>query len=246
MNMEIVNSTAILMHHQFFFHRRLGWTVNTLFSNKRWRCIKIDASGFLLKEEEPSGLFPPWCSFKLFSAKMHCQFFFRKEAPSGFFLIPTCCLLHVGASQKRLIILALNHYGNDTVLLFPQLPFLLCLLFFDALSHHIHVFLFVSVTSAAEMASHDETATPDQPARWSFSFELPSQLSTPIFPTHAKINYILGSTGLFRPWEWQIKRICPPKGPVACWEPLALITYYRTPSKSNSNQNSPPKQYHPP
>jgi len=58
------------------------------------------------------------------------------------------------------------HYTDDTVLLFAQLPFLLCLLFFDALSHHVHVFLFlfVSVDFEVEMASHDETATPDQPA----------------------------------------------------------------------------------
>jgi len=59
------------------------------------------------------------------------------------------------------------HYADDTVLLFPQLPFLLCLLFFDALSHHLHVFLFlfVSVNFEVKMASHDETATPDQPVR---------------------------------------------------------------------------------
>ena len=56
------------------------------------------------------------------------------------------------------------HYADDTVLLFPQLPFLLCLLFYDALSHHVHVFLFVSVNPEVEMASHDETATEDQPA----------------------------------------------------------------------------------
>jgi len=93
-------------------------------------------------------------------------------------------------------------------LLFPQPPFLLCLLFFDALSHHVHVFLFVGVNSEAEMASHDETATPDQPA----AFERPSQLSTPIFPTHTWIPYIVGSTCLLRPWEWQIKRIGSPKG----------------------------------
>jgi len=57
-------------------------------------------------------------------------------------------------------------YPDDTVLLFPQLPFLLCLLFFDALSHHVHVLLllFVSVDLEVEMASHDETAVPDQPA----------------------------------------------------------------------------------
>jgi len=55
------------------------------------------------------------------------------------------------------------HYADDTVLLFPQLPFLLCLLFFDALSHHVHVFLFVSVNSEVEMASHDEMAMSDQP-----------------------------------------------------------------------------------
>ena len=53
------------------------------------------------------------------------------------------------------------HYADKTVLLFPQLPFLLYLLFFDAL----YVFLFVSVTSEVEMASHDETAMPDQPTR---------------------------------------------------------------------------------
>ena len=58
------------------------------------------------------------------------------------------------------------HYADDTVpsLLSPQLPFLLCLLFYDALSHHVYVFLFVSVNPEAEMASHDETATQDQPA----------------------------------------------------------------------------------
>jgi len=56
------------------------------------------------------------------------------------------------------------HYADDTVLLFPQLPFLICLLFYDALSHHVHVFLFVSVNPEAEIASHDETATKDQPA----------------------------------------------------------------------------------
>ena len=53
------------------------------------------------------------------------------------------------------------HYADDSVLLFPQL---LCLLFYDALSHHVHVFLFVSVHPEVEMASHDETATEDQPA----------------------------------------------------------------------------------
>ena len=49
---------------------------------------------------------------------------------------------------------------------FPQLLFLFCLLFFDALSHHLHVFLFlfVSVDFEVEMASHDETAAPDQTA----------------------------------------------------------------------------------
>jgi len=56
------------------------------------------------------------------------------------------------------------HYADDTVLLFPHLPFLLCLLFFEALSHHVYVFLFASVNPEAEMASHDETATQDQPA----------------------------------------------------------------------------------
>ena len=38
------------------------------------------------------------------------------------------------------------NYADDTVLLFPQLPFLLCLLFFDALSHYLHVFLFLFVS----------------------------------------------------------------------------------------------------
>ena len=42
------------------------------------------------------------------------------------------------------------HYTGDTVLLFPRLPSLLCLLFYDAFSHHIYVFLFVSVNPAAE------------------------------------------------------------------------------------------------
>ena len=58
------------------------------------------------------------------------------------------------------------HYVDDTVLLFSQLPFLLCLIFLDALSQYVHVllFLFVSVNFEAEMASHDEMATPDQPA----------------------------------------------------------------------------------
>jgi len=51
------------------------------------------------------------------------------------------------------------HYADDTVLLFPQLPSLLCLLFYDAFSHHIHVFLFVSVNPAAEMATQEEMAT---------------------------------------------------------------------------------------
>ena len=93
------------------------------------------------------------------------------------------------------------HYADDTVLLFPQLPFLFCLLFFDALSHLVHVFLFlfVSVNFEVEMVAHDETATPDQPAGKYFSFERPSQLSTPIFPTHTKIPYIVGSTCLLRP-----------------------------------------------
>ena len=58
------------------------------------------------------------------------------------------------------------HYADDTVLLLPRLPFLLCLLFFNALSHHVHVFLFlfVSVNFEVEVVSHDEMATPDQPA----------------------------------------------------------------------------------
>jgi hypothetical protein len=56
------------------------------------------------------------------------------------------------------------HYADNTVLLFPQLPFLLCLLSYDALSHHVYVFLFVSVNPEAEMVSHDETATQEKPA----------------------------------------------------------------------------------
>jgi len=42
------------------------------------------------------------------------------------------------------------HYTHDTVLLFPRLPSLLCLLFYNAFSHHIYVFLFGSVNPAAE------------------------------------------------------------------------------------------------
>jgi len=44
------------------------------------------------------------------------------------------------------------HYADDIVLLFPQLPCLLSLLSYDALSHHVHVFLFVSVNPDVEMA----------------------------------------------------------------------------------------------
>jgi len=54
-----------------------------------------------------------------------------------------------------------NHYADDIVLLF-QLPSLLCLLFYDAFSHHIYVFLFVSSKAAAEMATQEETATQDE------------------------------------------------------------------------------------
>ena len=56
------------------------------------------------------------------------------------------------------------HYADDVVLLFPQLPCLLSLLSYDALSHHVHVFLFVSVIPDVEMASHDETAKENHPA----------------------------------------------------------------------------------
>ena len=56
------------------------------------------------------------------------------------------------------------HYVNETVLLFSQLPSLLCLLFYDALSHHVHAFLFMSVIPEAEMASQDEMATQEQHA----------------------------------------------------------------------------------
>jgi len=56
------------------------------------------------------------------------------------------------------------HYADDIVLLFPQMPCLLSLLSYDASSHHVHVFLFVSVNPDVEMASHDETATEDHPA----------------------------------------------------------------------------------
>jgi len=52
------------------------------------------------------------------------------------------------------------HYADDTVLLFSRLPFQLCLLFYNAPSHHVYVFLFVSVNPEAEMASQDEMETP--------------------------------------------------------------------------------------
>jgi len=89
------------------------------------------------------------------------------------------------------------HYADDTVLFFPQMPFLLCLLFYNALSHHVHVFVSVGVNPAVEMASHDKTAT-TQPADDS-DFERPSQLNTPILPTHTKNPCIVGSTCLSRP-----------------------------------------------
>jgi len=57
---------------------------------------------------------------------------------------------------------------------------------------------------------------------------------------------IVRSMCLLRPWEWQIKRICSPKGPVACWGPLVLNTYHPTQSKSKSNKHSLPKQCHHP
>jgi len=44
------------------------------------------------------------------------------------------------------------HYADDIVLLFPLLPCLLSLLSYDALSHHVHVFLFVSVNPDVEIA----------------------------------------------------------------------------------------------
>jgi len=53
------------------------------------------------------------------------------------------------------------HYAGDIVPLFPRLPSLLCLLFYNAFSHHIYVFLFVSVNPAAEMATQEEMATQD-------------------------------------------------------------------------------------
>ena len=58
------------------------------------------------------------------------------------------------------------HYTDDTVLLFPRLPSLLCLLFYDAISHHIYVFLFVSVNPAAEMAPQEAMATQEEPAEY--------------------------------------------------------------------------------
>jgi len=61
------------------------------------------------------------------------------------------------------------HYADDAVLLLPRLPSLLSLLFYDAFSHHIHVFQFVSVNSssspAAEMATHEEMATQGETAK---------------------------------------------------------------------------------
>ena len=149
---------------------------------------------FCSKKRNHQDFFPHDALSNYFLQRCIVSFFFRKEAPSGFFLIPTCCLLHVGASQKRLIILALNHYGNDTVLLFPQLPFLLCLLFFDALSHHVYVILFVSVKPEAERQQRRatrwhhttrrqrKTNRPDDDS----DCERPSQLSTSILPTHTK------------------------------------------------------------
>jgi len=86
------------------------------------------------------------------------------------------------------------HYDDDTVLLFPQLPFLFCLLFFDALSHHVYVILFVSVKPEAERQQRRatrwhhktrrqrKTNRPDDDS----DCERPSQLSTSILPTHTK------------------------------------------------------------
>jgi len=56
------------------------------------------------------------------------------------------------------------YYDDDTVLLFSQLPSLLCLIFYDALSHRVYVFLFVSVNPEGEMASQDEMATQEHHA----------------------------------------------------------------------------------
>ena len=70
----------------------------------------------------------------------------------------TTTQLQGNESRPRVI-----HYADDTVLLFPQLPFLLYLLLYDALSHHVYVFLFVSVNPETKMVSHDKTATQDQP-----------------------------------------------------------------------------------
>jgi len=56
------------------------------------------------------------------------------------------------------------HYADDTVLLFPRLSSLLYLLFYDAFSHHIYVFLFVSVNPATEMATQEEMTTQEEMA----------------------------------------------------------------------------------
>jgi len=64
------------------------------------------------------------------------------------------------------------HYADDSVLLFPQL---LCLLFYDALSHHVHVFLFVSVNPEVEMASHDERQRKTNQLADDSDFARPSQ-----------------------------------------------------------------------
>jgi len=50
----------------------------------------------------------------------------------------TTIQLHGNEMRPRVI-----HYADDIVLLFPPSLFLLCLLFYDAFSHHVFVFLFV-------------------------------------------------------------------------------------------------------
>ena len=60
------------------------------------------------------------------------------------------------------------HYADDTVLLFPRLPSLLCLLFYDAFSHHAYVFLFVAAVMATqeETEKQDEIGTQEEPVEY--------------------------------------------------------------------------------
>jgi len=72
-----------------------------------------------------------------------------------------------------------------------KMPCLLCLLFYDVLSHHAYVFLLVSVKLEADlptqeemplqygMATQEETATQDDTAERRLNSESPSQSSTP-------------------------------------------------------------------